>query len=220
MQALIIAFIFFQVGLENSIVKAHCDRNKGCIYKESAKTTSMSSTTQTSSTASLSISAESTYVDCAAKSKFFCLCANYNSLNQSIQLPVPKKDTCPSIGCSLWGRTCYYFSPYECNCSDNYQCNKYKCSRQEVGGCYCYFGDKAIYNHDKPASSNCSDLLREIGNYNGRYYCLSGSCYCDLNGNCVCKPPKNRHSLTTKPKQCDSCDCRKRSFEFCQCGKE
>ena len=56
MQVLIIAFIFFQVGLENPLVEAHCDphHNKGCIYKENDKITSNSTTTETPSTLSIS----------------------------------------------------------------------------------------------------------------------------------------------------------------------
>ena len=109
-------------------------------------------------------------------------------------------------------------------------CNKTLCDGISTyySACYCYFGEKTIRTENggggvwwhRPHRKNCSDLLREIGDHNGLYHCSSVSCNCDQYGDCVCKPPKNKNPQISKTKQCDSKQCEKRSFEYCQCSRE
>lgn len=214
---------FFVVLLFGSIiyylVDAHCDPHidKNCNKEESKKTTfpSLKTTTKVPIT-------KCNNIECEAKGKQFCICTSFNHQNHSSHWPVPKPDTCPSIGCSQAGNDCSCFKTfkYDCECNEIYQCNKQQCVSQSLySGCYCYFGEKAIRTYDIPASKNCSDLLREIGDHNGRYQCSAIPCNCDQYGDCICKPPRNKNPPTEKRKQCVYENCQKRSFEFCQCTK-
>ena len=209
-----VVFLFLQVGLEISLV--------GCTHKETTTKAMATTTVSTKTTAPVCND-----IECEAQSKeSFCLCTNYKHPNRSTDWPIPKKDTCPSIGCLLSGQYCFCkwtrgedIPINYCDCDKNYNCNQTECSINNslYKGCYCYFGDKEIRTNDMPPSKKCSDLLREVGDHDGRYQCSPFSCNCDQYANCVCNPPKNKNPETTKPNECDYEKCQKRSFEFCQC---
>lgn len=157
--------------------------------------------------------------ECEAQGKFFCLCEN----NQTLFHHKATKDICDSIGCVLAGNYCLCGKEGHCICRDlnlcHYQCNQYPdfYTKGYYKGCYCYFGDKVITTEYVPKSGNCADLLKEIGDRNGRYQCSRYACGCDQNTDCVCNPPTYKYHSDLKKKQCDSCKCQKRSFEYCQC---
>lgn len=185
------------------------------------------------------VEANCNYKECEAKTKNFCLCpSDYNYPNHSNHWPVPIKDQCRSIGCMLDGSNCqcrrshdrddhgddrrdrlsHVHSHENCECNAN-KCNKTLCTGKKFeNGCFCYFGNKVIRTYGMPISKNCSDLLSEIGDHNGHYQCSAFSCNCDQYGDCVCKPPKNMIPQSPKPKQCDSKQCEKQSFDFCECS--
>lgn len=223
MHPLFLVFLLLEVSLlEISLIN--------CRHKKTTNITSTSPTITTKRlTTAISTPPLCDYTECEATGRSFCTCSNHNYTSW----PVPKKDTCPSIGCSLSSENCrcQYVDDYEhfehwghkvgqrerCICNE-FNCNKTECAGRSLSsGCYCYFGDKAIKTDYMPASKECSDLLVEIGHHNGRYQCVGFSCKCDKYGDCVCKPPKNKNNQTAKPMQCDSEHCRKHSFEFCQC---
>ena len=207
MHLLFRVFLLLEVCLKISLV--YCQQNK--------------TTKITTKGSFLRKPANCNHTECEATAEKYCLCAEFKYRNHSSNWPLPKKDTCLSIGCLLSGNNCYcqYGYPDEnqqfCDCNE-INCNNTECAREAFSSyCYCYFGDKVIVTQDMPKSKNCSDLLSEIGDHQGRYQCSGFSCKCDIYGDCVCMPPKNTNPQAPKPKQCNFQQCKKRSFEFCQC---
>ena len=188
-------------------------------WHKSSKRTTTSKTTTPKVRTTTTLMPGCNYHECEAKSNQFCLCSKSN---QSTHWPIPKTDppSCPSIGCILAGRECRCGIDEQCGCEENL-CNKTECESASLeNGCYCYFGDKGLTTYELkrlPPSKRCSDLLREIGNNNGRYQCSRYVCGCDEYSDCRCKPPTNKNPPIPKQKHCVSDECKARSFEFCQC---
>lgn len=220
------AFVIFLVllGLEILLVDCSCNHKTTTKIKlSSSKVTTRQKTTTstiipTSQRHFVTINYDCTDAWCEEFGKQFCICPKNNYRNRSTHWPVPKNDFCPSIGCSPAGEECMCYRSYICGCNDISQCNRTECKEMSLSsGCYCYFGDREIRTYGMPASQNCSDLLREIGDHNGLYQCSAFSCNCDHYGDCICTPPQNKNLQTTRPKKCDYKECKKRSFEFCHC---
>lgn len=222
MQLCFVEFLLVQVGLEILCSEAHCNphQNKGCHQKETLKTTSTPTKIHTKTKPSVSLTTTKISLPLCNKTKCksyeYCYCAKQSTRSW----PVPPRDTCESIGCSLSGKDCECQGPDYCSCNGLYVCNPTECAAKSLNsGCYCYFGDKEIWvkDFDFDAGRKCSNLLREIGNHDGQYHCSAIPCECDQFDDCVCKTPKNKNPQTPKPKHCDSKQCEMKSFEFCQC---